>query len=168
MAGMLGDILIDRGQLTEAQLNTALKTKHPGQMLGDRLLAMGVVSSAQLGSALAEQFEVPFIDVEPQAVDSQIVRLLPEDFLRQSQIVLIEIGDQQMTLAMVSPDDIGYFCIQVHPELTNHRPLSVRYVRFLSGPFQPGRLRLLDAARCRERHVRLRIRTCRPLGRAYE
>ena len=73
MAGMLGDILIDRGQLTEAQLNTALKTKHPGQMLGDRLLAMGVVSSAQLGSALAEQFEVPFIDVEPQAVDSQIV-----------------------------------------------------------------------------------------------
>jgi hypothetical protein len=125
MAGMLGDILIDRGQLTEAQLNTALKTKHPGQMLGDRLLAMGVVSSAQLGSALAEQFEVPFIDVEPQAVDSQIVRLLPEDFLRQSQIVPIEIGDQQMTLTMVSPDDIGYFCIQVHPELTNHRPLSV-------------------------------------------
>ena len=40
----------------------------------------GLLSMDQLGEALAEQFGVPFSEVVPQAVNPQVVRLLPERY----------------------------------------------------------------------------------------
>ncbi len=106
MGGMLGDILLERGELTKEQLATALQTKSPRQMLGDCLMAMGLVTPDRLGSALSEQFEVDYSDFDPQSVNLQVVRLLPESFLRSRQAVPVQVWGNRMTLAMVSPDDI--------------------------------------------------------------
>ena len=106
MGGMLGDILIERGQITDGQLSVALETKTPGQMLGDRMLEMGMVTEKQLGSALSQQFDVPYVDVDPQQVNLQVVRLLPESFQRRRQVLPLRVTRRRMELAMVSPDDI--------------------------------------------------------------
>ena len=52
------------------------------------------------------QFGVPFAEVVPQAVNPQVVRLLPEKLARQRSCVPICVAGSTMQLAMVAPDDI--------------------------------------------------------------
>src|SRR4051812_11005286 len=103
----LGDILIRRGYVTPGQLESALAAQGSERgMLGRILVRRGLISMDQLGEALAEQFGVPFSDVVPQAVNPQVVRLLPEKLARQRSCVPISVAGSTMQLAMVAPDDI--------------------------------------------------------------
>jgi len=107
MAGRLGDILVDRGQITQAQLESALASQGSERgMLGTILLRRGLITMEQLGSALAEQFEVPFREVVPHAINPQLVRLLPESFARERSAVPVGLSEGRLTLAMTAPDDI--------------------------------------------------------------
>ena len=104
MAGRLGDILVARGWITEEQLNDALTTRG---MLGDTLVARGVITTAQLGEALAAQFDVPFQEIQAESVNSQLIRLLPENLSRQRLMTPIGVRDGRLALAMVAPDDMA-------------------------------------------------------------
>ena len=106
MAGRLGDILVRRGDITEDQLDKTLREKGAGGMLGDRLVSRGWITPAQLGSALAEQFEVPYFEIDAQSINLQIVRLLPETYSRERLAVPVDVSDGCLRLAMVAPDDI--------------------------------------------------------------
>ena len=107
MAGRLGDILVQRGIITEAQVQSALASQGSERgMLGAILLRRGLITTAQLGSALEEQFEVPFQEIVPETVNSQVARLLPENMARMHNSVPIAVENGLMTLAMVAPDDI--------------------------------------------------------------
>ncbi len=103
MAGRLGAILIERGQLTSEQLQVALASRG---LLGETLLSNGWVTRPQLGSALSEQFEVPYENVSADDISAQIVRLVPEEFARARRIVPIQVRKSWMLLAMEAPDDI--------------------------------------------------------------
>lgn len=107
MAGRLGDILVARGQLTQEQLETALRSQGSDKgMLGAILLRRGWVTREQVGSALSEQFEVPFETLVPDAVNPQLVRLLPEEFSRTRYTVPVALKNRRLVLAMAAPDDI--------------------------------------------------------------
>ena len=75
-------------------------------MLGVLLMRRGLINLDQLGSALEEQFEVPFKEIIPQAINPQIVRLLPEKMARDREVVPVSVGGGSLQLAMVAPDDI--------------------------------------------------------------
>ncbi len=75
-------------------------------MLGRILVRRGLITMDQLGDALADQFGVPFAEVVPQAVNPQVVRLLPERLARQRSCVPISVSGTTLQLAMVAPDDI--------------------------------------------------------------
>ena len=102
----LGDILVEQGVLTGERMEAAFTCKPRDMMLGDWLVNQKLLSIAELGHALAEQFEVPYVDIDPANVNPQIARLIPEDFARSSQAAAIDIRGKTMTLAMVAPDDI--------------------------------------------------------------
>jgi type IV pilus assembly protein PilB len=103
----LGDILIRRGFVTQGQLESALAAQGSERgMLGRILVRRGLITMDQLGDALAEQFGVPFAEVVPQAVNPQVVRLLPERLARQRSCVPVSVSGSTMQLAMVAPDDI--------------------------------------------------------------
>jgi type IV pilus assembly protein PilB len=103
----LGDILIRRGLVTPGQLDAALAAQGSERgMLGRILVRRGLITMEHLGEALAEQFGVPFAEVVPQAVNPQVVRLLPERLARQRSCVPIAVAGSTMQLAMVAPDDI--------------------------------------------------------------
>jgi len=107
MAGRLGDILVARNLITEEQLDDALQSQGASRgMLGSLLVTRGLISVEQLGDALARQFDVPYHKIVADAVNSQVVRLLPENLARGRQVVPISVSDGSMTLAMVAPDDI--------------------------------------------------------------
>ncbi len=104
MAGRLGDILVARGAITEEQLAIALSARG---MLGETLVARGWLTNAQLGSALEDQFDVPFRELADEAINPQVVCLLPESLARQRLMAPIGAKDGVMTLAMVAPDDMS-------------------------------------------------------------
>ena len=107
MAGRLGDILIEQQAITEAELQSALASQGAkGGMLGAILVRRGLITSDQLGAALQQQFEVPFRRLLPEAINTQVVRLLPEDLARSRRAVPISADKHVLTLAMVAPDDI--------------------------------------------------------------
>ena len=107
MTGRLGDILIRRGEITESQLEVALRSQGTERgMLGSILVSQGLISFDQLGSALSEQFQVPFYEVVPEVINPQIVRLLPESFARERQAVAVGVESGTLQLAMGAPDDI--------------------------------------------------------------
>ncbi|EMI21491.1 type II secretion system protein E, partial [Rhodopirellula maiorica SM1] len=102
----LGDVLIEQHVISAESLDAAFASKPHGVLLGDWLVSQKLLSTIQLGRALAEQFAVPYIDIDATAVDAQIARLLPEDFARTRQSGAIKVEDRQLILAMVAPDDI--------------------------------------------------------------
>ena len=102
----LGDILIQQGTLTAENLEQACLSKPAEMLLGDWLVEKRLISTAELGNALADQFEVPYIDIDPANVNPQIARLIPEHFARTRRAGAVDISGHHMTLAMVAPDDI--------------------------------------------------------------
>ncbi len=107
MAGKLGDILVGRGHITQAQLEGALRSQGSERgMLGALLVRRNMITMQQLGEALAEQFEVPFQEIVPQTINPQVVRLLPETFAREHQAVAVGVDHGRLTLAMAAPDNI--------------------------------------------------------------
>lgn len=107
----LGDILIQKGYVTEGQLEAALAAQGSEKdMLGRILVRRGLITFEQLGEALSEQFSVPFVDVLPQAINPQLVRLLPEQLSRQRSCIPVAVSGNTLQLAMVAPDDIETIC----------------------------------------------------------
>jgi type IV pilus assembly protein PilB len=66
-----------------------------------------LITNDQLGSALMEQFDVPYSEISQEAINPQVVRLLPEMLSRQRLIAPVAVKGGVMTLAMVAPDDMA-------------------------------------------------------------
>jgi len=103
----LGDILVRHEWITEGQLQSALNTQGSERgLLGTIFVRRGLITTDQLGQALSEQYGVPFLDVVPESINPQVVRLLPEDLARNCQAVPVKVTGRCLQLAMVAPDDM--------------------------------------------------------------
>jgi type IV pilus assembly protein PilB len=107
VARKIGDILLARGLITEADLQNALASQdEEREELDEILVRRGLLSARQLGEMLAEQFEVPYREFIPETINAQVIRLLPESFAREKQVVPITAHHGELTMAMASPDDL--------------------------------------------------------------
>lgn len=103
----LGDILVKHGWITEGQVQSALVAQGSERgLLGTILVRRGLITSEQLGQALAEQYGVPYLEVVPEGINPQLVRLLPEELARHHKVVPVAVSGRSLQLAMVAPDDI--------------------------------------------------------------
>lgn len=103
----IGDLLVQAGAITEAQLMGALaEQKISGQRLGRVLTDMGLVDEDQLLNLLSRQLSIPFVDLTHFDFDVSLVRKLPETMARRFRaIVLREEGDGFL-VGMIDPMDI--------------------------------------------------------------
>ena len=106
MVARLGDILIDEGILSDAELSEGMRAKPRHIMLGDWLIQSGHITRPQLGQALSRQFEVPYEEIDVSAINPQVIRLLPEKLARARKILPLAIVKRSLRLAMLAPDDI--------------------------------------------------------------
>jgi type IV pilus assembly protein PilB len=66
----IGELLIEKGLITEAQLAEALvERRQHGGLLGETLVRLGFVFEDELARTLAEQAGVPFVNIEAHSVD---------------------------------------------------------------------------------------------------
>ncbi|NOY30304.1 MAG: Flp pilus assembly complex ATPase component [Planctomycetes bacterium] len=107
----LGDILVRNDWITEGQLQSALNAQGSERgRLGTILVRRGLITNDQLGEALSEQYSVPYLEVVPESINPQVVRLLPEELARKCQAVPVSITGRSLQLAMVAPDDMDTIC----------------------------------------------------------
>ncbi len=103
----LGEIMVDKGVLTKAQLaqaeSEAKKLKLP---LRKALFSLGMVKESDMISFFEQQMRIPFVNLNSYIVDAKILALIPEAFAKTHHVIpLFKAGDI-ITVAMTDPLDV--------------------------------------------------------------
>ncbi|MCQ2504819.1 MAG: GspE/PulE family protein [Saccharofermentans sp.] len=107
MQKRLGDILIESGFLTAAELAEALGVqKESGKRLGEVITEMGLMSEFDILRAVSSQYSYPIIDLSSIDVDSKATALLDEKFCEENVVVPIGFNDDKLVVAIDDPLNI--------------------------------------------------------------
>jgi hypothetical protein len=109
MATRLGDLLLQQGLVSTAQLDEALKYQVIfGGKLGTNLIEMGILEEDELARALSQQFSVPTISVEEvMNVAPQVLALLPRELIEQHGVLPLKLEGRRLTLLMADPTNFN-------------------------------------------------------------
>lgn len=141
----IGDLLVKNGVITEEQLMGALATqKKTGGKLGNTLVELGLVTSQQFHEFLANQLNLPFIDLKHYNYKPDVVRLLPETAARRFRAIVLGEEDGRLLVGVADPTDIYAF-----DELTKvlKRPIRLAVV------YESELLKVLDSVYRRTQEI---------------
>jgi type IV pilus assembly protein PilB len=104
----LGSLLLRDGLLTEEELASALADqKVSGKRLGEILVDRGSVTKTQVARLLAEQVEMPLVELEESEVDTDAATLLPEELARRySALPVGFLPDNSLLVAVADPTNV--------------------------------------------------------------
>ena len=104
---LLGEVLIEAGLITSAQLTEAVeRQKHTPERLGRVLLSMGAGTERGISQAIATQLGLEFADLDAIIPDEQALLSLPEHLARRYQVLPLEIHNGKLRVGMVDPLDV--------------------------------------------------------------
>lgn len=104
----LGDLLVHEGIISDAQLQQALAQQQiSGRKLGAALTELQFVTEQQLLQFLAQQLNVPFLDIAQRRIDPKAVQLLPEVQARRFRALVLEDHGDKLLLGMSDPADLA-------------------------------------------------------------
>lgn len=105
----LGELLIEGGLITPAQLQSAITHQKIARgRLGSNLVALGYISEEVLMDFLAVQTGVPQVDVRHANVPPQILKLVPHRLADQFTVLPIATREPKtLVLAMSDPSDLN-------------------------------------------------------------
>lgn len=103
----LGTALIKHGFLTQVRLNEALaEQKRNGRMLGQVLLENNLVTEEQMARVIAEQQNLPFIDLRRYEVDPDAVKVLTEMQARRFKALILEDRQDSYLVGFADPSNL--------------------------------------------------------------
>jgi len=103
----LGDVLVQQGLISLAQLDEALdQQRATGKKLGRLLIDSGLITEEALAHVLARQLHVPFVNLKTFPVKTELVRLLPETPARRFRALVLEERQDTLLVAMADPLDL--------------------------------------------------------------
>lgn len=131
----LGDILINRGIISQKQLALALdEQKKRGLFLGETLVELGYVTQKKLNQVLCEHLNIDFVDIRITEPNDEVFNLLEESIMRKYTLIPFDYSDNNagsIKVAMADPmnilaqDDINIVTgMQVEPYLANGRDIK--------------------------------------------
>ncbi len=104
----LGDLLVHEHIITNEQLMQALNSqKSSGRKLGDTLIELGYIGERQLLEFLAQQLDVPFLDISQRRIPTEVASILPEVHARRLRALVIEDSHDSVLIGMSDPADLG-------------------------------------------------------------
>ncbi len=105
----IGDLLLERGLITQDQLNAALtEQKNNGnkQLIGEILLQLGFIAEEALLESLAEAYGIPFTRVSSRVADPVIIETLPREFLEKHCVLPLFKVQGKLTVAVPEPSNV--------------------------------------------------------------
>lgn len=104
----LGDLLVNEGIITDAQVEEALKKqKELGRKLGATLVELGFIGEVELLKFLAQQLRIEYIDISQSRIDPEVVQLLPEVHARRHRAIVVRADNESVLLGMSDPADLN-------------------------------------------------------------
>ncbi len=114
----LGEVLVEAGALTLAQLEEALAyAKNKNIIIGDAILELGFTDESTLFKGLEYILNVPYVDLSETAIDREAVSLIPESLAKKHIIIPIRREKNVLTLAMHDP--VNFYAVDDVRNLTN-------------------------------------------------
>lgn len=101
--------LLARSGVATAEQVTALKEEatRSRRLLQDLVLEKQIVDEKTLTQAFADYAQIPYVELDPHDIPSDVLNRIPERVARQYNAVLFKIGEDGMQqLAMEDPDDV--------------------------------------------------------------
>ncbi len=118
----LGDLLVQRRVLTDAQLKEALEHQSQSgheRLLGEVLVELNFASDEEVIEALAECYGVPFARLSPRIADPRVTEALPREFIEQHCVLPLFLIDGVLTVAVTEPANL--FLIEEIERLSSNR-----------------------------------------------
>ncbi len=134
----LGDLLIEAGKLSGAQLAQALEVQQlDGGRLGTHLVQLGFLTERELVDFLSDRYGVPPVDLKTIEVDESLLTLISADVARKYTILPVAKAGARLTVAMADPtnvfalDDIKFMTgYNVDPVVTTDSGLKAAIDRY--------------------------------------
>jgi type IV pilus assembly protein PilB len=107
----LGALLMRESLVTKAELEAALAQQRlsGSKRLGEILVERGVVATADIARLVAEQYELPFVDLAASEVELNAATLLPEEIARRfSALPIGFLPDESLRVAVADPTNLLY------------------------------------------------------------
>ena len=105
----LGQLLMEQGVLTDAQLQEALEYQRScsnALLLGEVLQKLNICTEDQVMGALAVGYGVPFAKVCPRIADATVIDVLPREFLERHSVLPLFRVRNVLTLAVNEPANV--------------------------------------------------------------
>jgi type IV pilus assembly protein PilB len=107
----LGDVLIERDLITQAQLDEALAMQRqlPGKdrkRLGKLIVEMGFLTERQIAEALAELLALELIEGGDLAVPMEVARLLPRQVAERARVLILGRTTDGLRIATADPTNV--------------------------------------------------------------
>jgi type IV pilus assembly protein PilB len=100
----LGELLLDRGIITQAQLEQGLSIQRDkGGLIGEILVELGFVKEDDIAQSLTAQYGFPYLPLGSYDVNAEITNIIPGRVARQYLLVPIDKIGNNLTLAMSNP-----------------------------------------------------------------
>jgi type IV pilus assembly protein PilB len=97
-------MLLQKGLITNQQLTAALEQQAATrEYVGTILIRMGSITEPQLMGALAEQMDVPYINLANRPIEAWVLEKIPASLARRYQLMPIDVQDNRLQLAMADP-----------------------------------------------------------------
>ena len=103
---VLGQILLKRGMITMEQLKHALEAqKKEGGVLGEVLVKLGHLTERDVVVALIVQCGFPYIAINKYDVDPSVTQLIPQSFADRYHIIPLDRVGDVLSIVMANPLD---------------------------------------------------------------
>src|SRR5690606_28547593 len=103
----LGDLLVQAGLISDAQLQLALQDqKRSGSKLGRTVLDLGFIDEVRLLTALSEQLQITFVELKHYKFDNQLTQSLPEAGPRRFGVIVLSSQGDGVLVGKSDPLDL--------------------------------------------------------------
>ncbi|MFA6989455.1 MAG: ATPase, T2SS/T4P/T4SS family [Candidatus Gastranaerophilaceae bacterium] len=127
----LGDMLLEKGMITEEQLQQALnEAKRTGEPIGHALVSRGFVDIEELKNVLSEQQGVDHVNSEQLRMTENHLKYLPTDFIIENKIVPLSSDGKNIIVGMVNPNDKNTLNEVVYLTGLRPTPLLITHIEF--------------------------------------
>jgi hypothetical protein len=108
MAVRLGELLIKKNLLTQAQLEEALQAQVIfGGKLGTILIEMGLITEDKLAAIMAQLLSIPCVKPgQLQNIPEDIIKIISSELAEKHKVVPVAVNGKKLTLAMAEPHNL--------------------------------------------------------------
>lgn len=100
----LGELLVDRGLITQEKLQKALTyQRNKGGLIGEILVELGFVKEEDIAQALTTQYGFPFLPLGNYDINTDILSIVPARVAKQYMFIPVDKIGNNLTIAMSNP-----------------------------------------------------------------